>query len=119
VAMLAYLKSRPDLRAVQLTPSGTIAARFTDGPGFVFDNTLDDNGDDGTRATGIVAAPAGRATRAVGLPQGNNILLLNGLSVLPQAGNPLNQFINEVRADAHLNKVREIFTAAKYQPIKD
>lgn len=117
--MLRYLQSRPELRAVQLTESGTVAARFVDGPGFVFINNLDDSRDEDGRSVPVYTS-AGRTTRVTDqLPQGSKIFLLNGLSVIPGAGNPLFQFINELRAAAHINKVGEMFSKKGYQTTRD
>lgn len=117
--MLRYLQGRPELRAVQLTPSGTVAARFVDGPGFVFINNLDDTGDDDSRNVPLFST-SGQTTRSTNqLPQGSKIFLLNGLGNLPGAGNPLNQFINQQRAALHIDKIGEMFSKKGYQVTKD
>jgi hypothetical protein len=116
-AVLAFVKSRSEFRAAQLTPTGTVAARFTDGPGFVFINNLDDERDNGRS----VFPPASTLQRGASqLPEGSKAVLLNGMGFIPFGpGNPLNQYINQVRAAAHIDRLGEMFQLRGYQVTKD
>jgi hypothetical protein len=137
-AMLVAIQMRPELTASRLTTSGTVAARFTDGPGFVFINNLDDSTEallKPARAQRTARGPtrwprpeppvdwritpADEATLLPDeLPEGGSVFLLNGLSVVG-AGNPLQEFINAVRASAHIDKLAAMFgTIGGYQVTK-
>ena len=115
-AMLAYLQSRPELTAVQQTDMGSIAARFTDGAGFVFLNNLDDG-----RDTGRGVVPFRDAHRAAEqVPEGGKAVLLNGMGFLPGGqGNPLNQSINQQRSATHIDRLESMFLLRGYQVTKD
>lgn len=116
-SVLAFVQSRPEFRAARLTPAGTVAARFTDGPGFVFINNLDDGRDNGRRAL-LAASAAHRA--ASQLPEGGKAVLLNGMAFIPLGpGNSLNQSINQLRGAAHIDRLGEMFQLRGYQVTKD
>lgn len=113
--MLTFLKTRPELRQVQLTNEQTIAARFVDGPGFVFLNNLDTKG--AISKAAISRAPLAASRAADSLPAPGGVILLNGLGVLPKGESGLlNQTLNSLYATAHLNQLVPMFQQRGYQP---
>lgn len=114
--MLDYLKSNSAFVNPQLTDTGSIAAKFPDGAGYVFVNTLDEANDtapvppdDGTLGT------HDRALVAQDLPEGPKAILLNGLGVVLGSGSAMGgQFVAGLRAGAHIGVLQTILQSVGY-----